>query len=50
MALSESIEYDKIEEGDLQFAQVRKSLRSLKKMEQNSQDLLTDLFLIQHFR
>ena len=44
MALTETIEYDKIEVvGQYKHVQVRK-LQSSKKMEQNSQDLLKDLF------
>ena len=44
MALEESIEYDKIEVvGEYKHVQVRK-VQSSKKMVQNSQDLLKDLF------
>ena len=43
MALTETIEYDKIEVvGQYKYVQVRKA-RSSKKMVQNSQDLLKDL-------
>ena len=47
MALTESIEYDKIEVvGQYKQLQVLLIILSSKKMEQNSQDLLKDLFLI----
>ena len=46
MALTETIEYDKIEVvGQYKHVQVRKAT-VIKKDEQNSQDLLKDLFLI----
>ena len=46
MALEEIIEYDKIEVvGQYKHVQVRKA-SVVKKTEQNSQDLLIDMFLI----
>ena len=45
MALSESIEYDKIEVvGSVQICTGQKSLPSSRKMVQNLQDLLRDLY------
>ena len=45
MALTESIEYDKIEVvGQYKHVQVRKGVPSSRKMVQNLQDLLKDMF------